>query len=494
MSKHISRIPLTDISRIQLYINQSRKTLAQIKTETGADYLLNGGVYSGTKAVMHLRADGYTWSEDPYHYPGYAWDTGADIGMELVPCGKANYINCTELIWQGVPNPKPQYNPDMGGARQRSAMGLVGDKLVLYCSTEPTTPERLRDELAAMGCNSALMLDGGGSSQCDFDGKRITSARKVHNLILVYLRHKEDKPVDGITQSIMTKSDCYKAGKTIKPKGIMVHSTATPGADALTIRDAWDRAGAEAAVHYIIDDKRTLQTLTDDRRAWHCGGAANNTHISFEICEPQECRLIPVEWTPLKRGSSGWAVKRLQMELQARGYDPKGVDGSFGPGCETALKACQRSLGLAADGSCGPATLAALSKRTGSYLVYTPTETEDYFRAVWGRAVDLCAMLCKEHGLDPLKDILCHSEGYKAGIASNHADVMHWFPRHGKSMDIFRAAVKAAMTVYPATDPLGEAVDKLAGAGLIDSPAYWLGGDYSTENVQALIIKWAATI
>ena len=27
------------------------------------------------------------------------------------------------------------------------------------------------------------------------------------------------------------------------------------------------------------------------------------------------------------------------------------------------------------------------------------------------------------------------------GIASNHGDVMHWFPKHGKSMDTFRAEV-----------------------------------------------------
>ena len=38
------------------------------------------------------------------------------------------------------------------------------------------------------------------------------------------------------------------------------------------------------------------------------------------------------------------------------------------------------------------------------------------------------------------------------GIASNHSDVMHWFPKHGKSMDTFRAAVKAGLaeTVTPA--------------------------------------------
>ena len=37
--------------------------------------------------------------------------------------------------------------------------------------------------------------------------------------------------------------------------------------------------------------------------------------------------------------------------------------------------------------------------------------------------------------------VICHSEGHQRGIASNHADVMHWFPQYGKSMDTFRADV-----------------------------------------------------
>ena len=41
--------------------------------------------------------------------------------------------------------------------------------------------------------------------------------------------------------------------------------------------------------------------------------------------------------------------------------------------------------------------------------------------------------------------MICHSEGYRRGIASGHADVEHWFPRHGKSMDDFRADVAAAL-------------------------------------------------
>lgn len=52
--------------------------------------------------------------------------------------------------------------------------------------------------------------------------------------------------------------------------------------------------------------------------------------------------------------------------------------------------------------------------------------------------------LCKLYGLTDA-DVICHSEGYRKGISSNHADVMHWFPRHGENMDSFRAAVKAEL-------------------------------------------------
>lgn len=72
-----------------------------------------------------------------------------------------------------------------------------------------------------------------------------------------------------------------------------------------------------------------------------------------------------------------------------------------------------------------------------------------YFNRVYQEAVELCAYLCKLYGLTE-KDIICHSEGYKLGIASNHGDVMHWFVKHGKSMDSFRAEVKRLLM---ATEP-----------------------------------------
>lgn len=67
-----------------------------------------------------------------------------------------------------------------------------------------------------------------------------------------------------------------------------------------------------------------------------------------------------------------------------------------------------------------------------------------YFNKVYNEAVELCVYLSKQYGLTE-KNIICHSEGFKLGIASNHGDVMHWFPKHGKSMDTFRADVKSGL-------------------------------------------------
>jgi N-acetylmuramoyl-L-alanine amidase len=176
---------------------------------------------------------------------------------------------------------------------------------------------------------------------------------------------------------ILTNNACYKAGKTIKPKGIMVHSTGANNPwlkryvgpdDGLLGKNQYNNhwnqdkpGGRQVCVHAFIGKLTdgsiaTYQTLPWNHRGWHAGGDANNTHIGFEICE---------------------------------------------------------------DG----------------------LTDASYFSAVYKEAVELCVHLCKLYGLNE-KDIICHSEGYKQGIASNHADVMHWFPKHGKTMDTFRVDVK----------------------------------------------------
>ncbi len=70
----------------------------------------------------------------------------------------------------------------------------------------------------------------------------------------------------------------------------------------------------------------------------------------------------------LKQGSSGPDVTALQQKLKDLGFDPKGVDGNFGPGTRDAVIAFQQSEGLQADGIAGPATLAALGLGDGQAI------------------------------------------------------------------------------------------------------------------------------
>ena len=63
-----------------------------------------------------------------------------------------------------------------------------------------------------------------------------------------------------------------------------------------------------------------------------------------------------------------------------------------------------------------------------------------YFDAVYNAAVEFCAYICKECNI-PVSAITTHCDAHKAGYASNHGDVMHWFPKFGKNMDGLRSAV-----------------------------------------------------
>lgn len=204
MSKQTAIIPLSKVSKIQLYINTGKKSLAAIMAETGADYGMNGGLFSGSKSLCNVKADGKVVNDPGWTEYGYAWDDGIDISMDIIPNSKKNYIGCVQL----KAGKAPAYQPDMGGKRGRTAMGLAGSNLVLYCTGDGTgdasTPEDLHTELLQkFQCDSALMLDGGGSSQCDFKGKKITASRVVANFILFYLKKEGDKPVDSTKKVVL---------------------------------------------------------------------------------------------------------------------------------------------------------------------------------------------------------------------------------------------------------------------------------------------------
>ena len=210
MSKYIASIPLADIERIAILTGNGR-SMAQVKGD--ADYICNAGFYDMTtgRPVGHLKADGAVLAKEAWGCWGFAWDK-SDIKMAALPAGAKNYISGVEMLSPMIGiHDAMHYRPEVGGSRPRTAMALTGDKLLLYCADSPTTPEGLRETLYKLGAETALMLDGGGSSQCDFAGQKISSSRRVHNYLAVWLKKKEDKPV--------SKTVCLDPGHGVESPG-----------------------------------------------------------------------------------------------------------------------------------------------------------------------------------------------------------------------------------------------------------------------------------
>lgn len=198
MAKYIALVPFEEIDKIELYMNTKKKTMKQIKKETGCDYILNAGIFIGNKPLCNVKSEGRVYNNPNWREFGYSWDDKNNFEMEVIPTNKKNYIGCVPLKRYEGDNTLT-YPKDMGGKRGRAAIGKVGSSLLLYCSSDDknsgSTPENLKKELVeGYKVESALMLDGGGSAQCDFPKGSIYSPRIVNNFILVYLKKQNNKP------------------------------------------------------------------------------------------------------------------------------------------------------------------------------------------------------------------------------------------------------------------------------------------------------------
>lgn len=414
------------IKRIKNYINTGYKKLADIKAETGCDLLFNGGIYDMRTGEIycHLKADGKVIASDEYSYWGYGWNDN-DVKLIADYAKVQNYIACVCLIRNGKPEPLI-YNSGMGGARERTAWGIKPDGThVFYVDKSPKTPEALQAFMLAQGCDSALMLDGGGSTQGIFPDGEVYSGRIVAHVICVWLdKPTEDKPDNSkpveIDQFII--EPCYAWNGKLAPRTrtdyIILHHAAASGSaeniHSYHVSLGWTGIGYH---YYIRKDGSIYRGRPENVEGAHTEGY---NAISIGVCfegnfetetmsekqlsagiwlikdiltrynvpiaphrnfantacpgrnfplarmtpyAPTETpKTVTVELPLLSKGSKGGGVTTVQRLLIIMGYNPGTADGDFGPKTEAAVKEYQARNGLTADGVVGKLTWEKLLK------------------------------------------------------------------------------------------------------------------------------------
>lgn len=212
----------------------------------------------------------------------------------------------------------------------------------------------------------------------------------------------------NLKKLLLTANECYIVGKALKVQGVMVHST---GANNPTLK------------RYVGPDDGLLGQ-----------NQYNNHWNQFRPGNRQVC----------VHGFIGKLADGSIATYQTLPWDMRGWHGASG-----------------AKGSVN-------NTHIGFEICEDDLSSATYFNAVYKEAVELVAYLCTLFNLNPLADgvVICHSEGYQRGIASNHGDVMHWFPKHGKNMNMFRADVATLMNqqAQPSIDAEMEQIARVVAA------------------------------
>ena len=128
-----------------------------------------------------------------------------------------------------------------------------------------------------------------------------------------------------IIEAYATQNKCYQIGTPLKPRGIMLHSVgcAQPSAAVFARNfNQYQPGGQSVCVHAFAQaDGTVYQTLPWEMRGWHCGGAANNTHIGIEMTEPS-AGMAYAEAAAQITGTYRTAVALFAALCETYGLDP----------------------------------------------------------------------------------------------------------------------------------------------------------------------------
>lgn len=226
--------------------------------------------------------------------------------------------------------------------------------------------------------------------------------------------------------------ETWNLTKYDKEEGTMKYTAANPPLQCFMRQSSWYKGAGSVEVKGVL---------------WHSTGANNPTlkrYVQPDDNAADKAKMLALlgmnqyknDWNHIEHqaGVNAWIGKLASGEVttvQAGPWDKKAW------GCGSGSK-----------GSCNNGWIQF-------EICEDALNDKDYFDKVYKEAVELTAYLCKLYGLDPngtvmyngvkVPVILCHADSCKLGLGSNHGDVLHWFPKFGKSMQTARDDVAALL-------------------------------------------------
>lgn len=179
-----------------------------------------------------------------------------------------------------------------------------------------------------------------------------------------------------------TRNGAYRAGRTITPSGAVNHSVGC----------------AQPAVEVFY------RLMDDEDAGWGVNALLGDFHKG-------EGRII------------------LTLDLNARPW-----------GCGSGKKGSWNNSKVQWE-VCEPA---GHTYAGGTMIGYGVEKNAGYFERMWKMLVAWNVYCVVKLGY-PVSGISDHAESYRAGYGSNHSDMGHWLPKHGKSVSALRAEVQAIL-------------------------------------------------
>ena len=292
-----------DCVKAQIYYNPNKKSLAEIKRETGCTHAINGYLFNKKfQPVEWCVVDGEVISTSKYNDYGMGIANGKPVIGLPIHYKETNFISGIPIIIKDILINR-KVTPDVAREAQRTAVGWTKEgKIILFCSPGRMTREKLQEKMKDLGAYNALMLDGGGSTQGIFGNKKIYSTRRVPTVLLFW--NKEVKK-DNNTSDVEGVKNMYS---------VNVYNASTEGATKITNNFKVSEFKSDSKIVLIhhtlpialqmireklgkaINITNAYRTETHNKRV---GGASNSFHLYGMAADIWARDITPVELAKL---------------------------------------------------------------------------------------------------------------------------------------------------------------------------------------------------